>query len=70
MNELIPTCETQESMNSESTNEFVVEYSLRDLNRPIEMSEYTITQNLPEQLLSSFPSIKEIEAELSDWEVK
>ncbi len=45
-----------------------VEYSLRDLNKPIGVSEYQITQNLPEQLRSSLPSIEQIEAELGDWE--
>jgi len=39
-------------------------------NKPIGVSEYTITQNLPEQLRSSLPSIEEIEAELGDWEVE
>lgn len=68
MSEMIPTCEAQESLNSKSTNEFVVDYSLRDLNKPIEMSEYTITQNLPERFRSLLPSIEEIEAELSDGE--
>ena len=42
----------------------VVEYALRNINKPIGVSEYTITQNLPEELKSSLPSIEEIEAEL------
>lgn len=53
-----------------SKSNIVVEYSLRDLNKPIGVSEYTITQNLPEQLKNSLPSIEQIEAELGDWEVK
>lgn len=53
-----------------SKSNIVVEYSLRDLNKPIGVSEYTITQNLPEQLKSSLPSIEQIEAELGDWEVE
>lgn len=53
-----------------SKSNIVVEYSLRDLNKPIGVSEYTITQNLPEQLKSSLPSIEQIEAELGDWEVR
>ncbi|MDX8400293.1 MAG: DUF1016 N-terminal domain-containing protein [Gallionellaceae bacterium] len=39
-------------------------YMLRNIDKPIGVSEYTITQNLPEELKSSLPSIEEIEAEL------
>ena len=53
-----------------SKSDIVVEYSLKDLNRPIGVSEYQITQNLPEQLRSSLPSIEQIEAELGDWEAE
>ena len=35
----------------------------RDVNKLIGVSEYTITQNLPDDLKSSLPSIEEIEAE-------
>lgn len=47
-----------------SKKDTVVEYALRNINKPIGVSEYTITQNLPEELRSSLPSIEEIEAEL------
>ena len=47
-----------------SKSDIKVEYSLRDLNKPIGVSEYQITQNLPEQLRSSLPSLEQIEAEL------
>jgi len=47
-----------------SKNNTVVEYALKDLNKPIGVSEYTITKNLPEELKSSLPSIEELEAEL------
>ena len=50
-----------------SKSDIKVEYSLRDLNKPIGVSEYEITQNLPEQLRSSLPSIEQIEAEVGDW---
>jgi hypothetical protein len=49
-----------------SKNDTVVEYSLRDINKPIGVSEYTITHNLPEEFKSSLPSIEAIEAELGD----
>jgi hypothetical protein len=47
-----------------SKNKTVVEYALKDIHKPIGVSEYTITQNLPEEFKSSLPSIEEIEAEL------
>ena len=47
-----------------SKKDTVVEYALRNINKPIGVSEYTITQNLSEELKSSLPSIEEIEAEL------
>ncbi len=47
-----------------SKNDTVVEYALKDINRPIGVSEYTITKHLPDDLKSSLPSIEEIEAEL------
>lgn len=47
-----------------SKNDTVVEYALRDVNKPIGVSEYLITQQLPDELKSSLPSIEEIEAEL------
>jgi len=50
-----------------SKSDITVEYSLRDLNKPIGVSEYQITANLPEQLRSSLPSIEQIEAELGGF---
>jgi predicted nuclease of restriction endonuclease-like (RecB) superfamily len=47
-----------------SKNDVVVEYTLRDIHKPIGVSEYIITQNLPDELRSSLPSIEEIEAQL------
>lgn len=40
------------------------EYALRDFNKPIGISEYELTQILPESLKSSLPTIEEIEKEL------
>lgn len=51
-----------------SRKKTVVEYALRDFNKPIGVSEYMITQNLPDQFKSSIPSIEEIEAELENLE--
>ena len=51
-----------------SKNDTVVEYSLKDVHKPIGVSEYIITKNLPDEFKSSLPSIEEIEAELSGVE--
>lgn len=42
----------------------LAEYALRDIHKPIGVSEYELTRALPENLKSSLPSIEEIEAEL------
>lgn len=49
-----------------SKDKLVAEYALSDIHKPIGISEYQLTQSLPENLKSSLPSIEEIEAELSD----
>lgn len=49
-----------------SKNDTVVEYALRDIHKPIGVSEYIITKNLPQEFKSSLPSIEEIESELED----
>jgi len=45
-------------------NKTVVEYALRDIKKPMGVSEYTITGDLPDSLRSSLPSIESIESEL------
>jgi len=47
-----------------SKDKMVAEYSLSDIHKPMGISEYQLTQILPENLKSSLPSIEEIEAEL------
>jgi predicted nuclease of restriction endonuclease-like (RecB) superfamily len=44
-------------------DKLVAEYALSDIHKPIGISEYQLTQSLPENLKSSLPSIEEIEAE-------
>ena len=51
-----------------SKNKTVVKYALKDVHKPIGVSEYIITQNLPDEFKSSLPSIDEIEAELGGGE--
>lgn len=46
-------------------NKTIVEYSLRNQAKPIGVSEYQLTDHLPEELKNSLPTIEEIEAELA-----
>lgn len=43
------------------------EYALRDINKPIGISDYKLGQALPKDLRSSLPSIEEIEEELDSF---
>jgi predicted nuclease of restriction endonuclease-like (RecB) superfamily len=49
-----------------SKSRLVVEYALRDMNKPIGVAQWEtqITRALPKELASSLPSIEQIEAEL------
>lgn len=47
-------------------NRIEVEYALRDLNKPIGVSQWILTQNLPADIQSVFPTIEQIENELSE----
>jgi predicted nuclease of restriction endonuclease-like (RecB) superfamily len=49
-----------------SHKKYQVEYALRNISTPIGVSEYTLIKELPKQLKTDLPSIKEIENELSD----
>ena len=42
----------------------VAEYTLRDINKPIGISEYLLAESLPERLQSSLPTIAELERQL------
>lgn len=46
------------------------EYALRDIRKPIGISEYTLTQALPEQFKSQLPTVEEIEKQLENSENK
>lgn len=45
-------------------NNIEAEFALRDINKPIGVSEFELTQTLPENLQSSLPSIEELESNL------
>ena len=44
-----------------SKNNLVAEYSLKDISKPIGVSEYKITRNLPDDLEKQLPSIEDIQ---------
>lgn len=44
-------------------NEFVAEYALRGIKKAIGISEYELTQSLPDELKSSLPTIEDLEKE-------
>ena len=45
-------------------NKIEAEYSLRDINKPMGVSEYKITKSLPRELQTKLPTIEAIEGEL------
>lgn len=47
-------------------NKLVAEYALKDMAKPIGVSEYKLMQEIPEELKSSLPSIEELEERLDD----
>ena len=49
-----------------SKNKLVAEYALRNINQPIGVAEYQLTESLPTHLQSSLPSIEAIEQALAD----
>lgn len=47
-------------------NKIIAEYALRNINKPIGISNYEFTRALPNKLRSSLPSIEDIENEFSN----
>ena len=47
-------------------NNIEAEFALRDINKPMGVSEFQITAHLPENLKSSLPTIEEIENEFKN----
>lgn len=45
-------------------NKIETEFALRDINKPMGVSEFTLTETLPENLKGSLPTIEEIESDL------
>ncbi|MEZ4772560.1 MAG: PDDEXK nuclease domain-containing protein [Bacteroidia bacterium] len=48
----------------QNNNKIFAEYALKDINKPIGISEYELTRILPAAIQSSLPSIEELEKEL------
>jgi predicted nuclease of restriction endonuclease-like (RecB) superfamily len=46
-------------------NNFETEFALRDIHKPMGVSEFQLTEILPDELKSSLPTIEEIENELN-----
>jgi len=44
----------------------IAEYALKDISKPIGVSEYQLIASIPEELKGSLPTIEEIEAEFAD----
>jgi predicted nuclease of restriction endonuclease-like (RecB) superfamily len=45
-------------------NKIETEFSLRDINKPMGVSEFTLTEVLPDELKGSLPTVEEIEADI------
>jgi hypothetical protein len=49
-----------------SKNKVVAEYALRDLQKPVGVSEYPVTCELPKQFRNGLPTIEELELRLKE----
>ena len=49
-----------------SKNDLVAEYSLKDMSKPIGVSAYQITSNLPEELERQLPSVEDIQKRIKE----
>jgi predicted nuclease of restriction endonuclease-like (RecB) superfamily len=49
-------------------NKVLAEYALKDINKPIGIAEYRLTESIPENLRGKLPSIEELEAALRSVE--
>jgi predicted nuclease of restriction endonuclease-like (RecB) superfamily len=49
-------------------NKIETEFALRDINKPMGVSEFTLTEVLPDNLRGSLPTVEEIEADIEKLE--
>lgn len=47
-------------------NKVKAEYALKDINKPIGISEYELIKAIPENLKSNLPTVEEIEQEITE----
>jgi predicted nuclease of restriction endonuclease-like (RecB) superfamily len=47
-----------------SKNDLVAEYSLKDMSKPIGVSEYRVTSDLPDELKAQLPSVEDIQSRM------
>ena len=47
-------------------NKVKAEYALKDINKPIGISEYELIKSIPEDLKSNLPTVEEIEQEITE----
>ena len=47
-------------------NKMKAEYALKDISKPIGVSEYNLIQSIPENLKSNLPTVEEIEEEITE----
>jgi hypothetical protein len=51
-------------------NKIDVEYALRDVHKPMGVSEYRLTDAIPEDIKPKLPSVEDLERELENIENK
>lgn len=51
-------------------NNIEVEFALRDLNKPMGVSEYTLVETLPDNLKGALPTVEEIEQDLQQLQAQ
>ena len=49
-----------------SKNKIEAEYALRDINKPIGISDFKLTNAIPEELKTKLPTVEELEKELAE----
>lgn len=47
-------------------NKMKAEYALKDISKPIGVSEYNLIQSIPENLKPNLPTVEEIEEEITE----
>lgn len=46
------------------------EFALRDINKPIGISDYQLTKTIPDEIKTKLPTVEQLENELSEKEDK